>query len=82
MTICAIGVWYLAQINSLATKGYAIRNLEKAIAEQVKAREQLEVTIAKDSSIFALKQRMDALHLVRSDRIEYIKPRQPVAVAP
>ncbi|MBI2484265.1 hypothetical protein HYV71_03720 [Candidatus Uhrbacteria bacterium] len=72
----------MAQINSLATKGYAIRNLEKAIAEQVKAREQLEVTIAKDSSIFALKQRMDALHLVRSDRIEYIKPRQPVAVAP
>lgn len=82
LTIFAIGVWYLAQINSLATKGYTIRNLEKEIAQQVKEQESLTVVIAKESSIAALKQRMNALHLVRSDRIDYIETQQPVAVAP
>ncbi|MBI4250550.1 hypothetical protein HY622_03100 [Candidatus Uhrbacteria bacterium] len=81
LTISAIGVWYLAQINSLATKGYTIKNLEKEIAEQVKERERLEVVIAKESSIAALQQRMNALHLVPSNAIVYLEPQKSVAVA-
>ncbi len=81
LTVFVIGVFYLSQINALATKGYAIKGLEKQISEFQKEHTKLEHQIARDSSLDALKGRIESLHLVRADRIDYIEPEHPVAIA-
>ncbi len=81
LTVLATGVLYLGQINAIATKGYAIKGLEKQIRGIQAENEKLEYQIAQESSLDVLKGRIESLHLVRSDSIEYIKPDHPVAVA-
>lgn len=81
LTVLVLGVWYLAQINILATKGYAMKGLEKQIASLEKEHKKLELQIAKDSSMESLKGHIDRLQLVRSDRIEYLETQHGVAVA-
>ncbi len=81
LTVLVLGVWYLAQINVLATKGYTMKGLEKQIASLEKEHKKLELEIAQASSLEALKGHIDRLQLVRSDRIEYLETNHPVAVA-
>ena len=81
LTVLAMGVFYLSQINALATKGYAIKGLEKQIQELQNEHIKLEHQIAEESSLDSLKGRIESLHLVRAERIDYIKPEHPVAIA-
>ena len=76
MTVLIFSVVYLVQVNSLATKGYAIRELEKKIASNQKENERLQMQIVEAQSLGTLQKRIDALQLVKSDRIDYIKPSQ------
>ncbi|MBI4272924.1 hypothetical protein HY621_03670 [Candidatus Uhrbacteria bacterium] len=81
LTVLAMGVFYLSQINTLATKGYVIKGLEKQIQEFQNEHIKLEHQIAQESSLDALKGRIESLHLVRAERIDYITSEHPVAIA-
>jgi len=79
LTVLVFGVGYLIQINTLATKGYSIRNLERQIAEKKKENDRLQTQIIEAQSLTALQNRIDTLRLVQSHSIEYIESARPVA---
>ena len=64
LTVLVFGVGYLIQINTLATKGYSIRSLEKHITQKQKENERLQVQIIEAQSLTALQNRIDTLRLV------------------
>ena len=79
LTVMVFGVGYLIQINTLATKGYSIRNFEKQIVQKQKEGEKLQAQIIQAQSLTALQNRIDTLRLVASHNVEYIESARPVA---
>lgn len=79
LTVLVFGVGYLIQINTLATKGYSIRSLERQIAQKQKENERLQTKIIEAQSLTVLQNRIDALRLVQSKSVEYIEAARPVA---
>lgn len=82
LTVLFVGVVYLVQVNALATKGYAIKELKGRIAHQKKETEKLQFEIIEARSLHALHAQIDSLRLVRSSgQIEYLHTAaQPVAI--
>lgn len=81
LTLAVFSLVYLIQVNTLATKGYAIRELEVEIATQKKNNELLGLEIIERQSMDALQRKIAELGLVAVDRIDYIAPTAAVASA-
>lgn len=81
LTLAAFFVVYLVQVNTLATKGYAIRELERKIAFQKKDNERVQLEIIEKQSMSALHKRIAELGLVDAGRIEYLSATASVAAA-
>lgn len=81
LTVFAFSLVYLLQVNALATRGYAIKELSHTIAQQKKDNQRIAVDIIQAQSIQNLQKKMDDLKLVRSERIEYIDTTAAVATA-
>ncbi|MBI4252959.1 hypothetical protein HY623_02125 [Candidatus Uhrbacteria bacterium] len=81
LTIAVFSLVYLVQVNTLATKGYAIRELERDIAIQKKEYERLQLDIIERQSMGALQERIAQLGFVPADRIDYLSPTAAVATA-
>ncbi len=79
LTVFLFGILYLIQINSLATKGYGMRSLEKKIIQQKKDNEKLQTRLIEAQALGALQQKIETIGLVRSDTIDYVKDGHPVA---
>lgn len=79
LTVLVFGVGYLIQINTLATKGYSIRSLEKQITQKQKENERLQAQIIEAQSLTTLQNRIDTLRLVKAHNVEYIESTRPVA---
>lgn len=78
--LLTIGATYLVQVNSLATKGYHIRDLEKRITQLEAQAADLQSQTLALQSMEALKQRVALLPMVPVGALEYLKPNQ-VALA-
>jgi len=72
LTILVFGVLYLIQINFLATRGYVMKDLEKRIEVAERENSALQMKILEAQGLGNLQAKIDALGLVRSERIEYI----------
>ncbi|MEK7123027.1 MAG: hypothetical protein AAB855_04195, partial [Patescibacteria group bacterium] len=81
LTLGAFFVVYLVQVNTLATKGYAIRELERNIVTQKKDNERLQLEIIEKQSMSTLHNKITALGLVDAGRIEYLIQTAAVATA-
>ena len=81
LTLGVFFVVYLVQVNTLATKGYAIREFERSIATQKKDNERVQLEIIEKQSMSALQGRIAELGLVDAGRIEYLSPAAAVAAA-
>jgi cell division protein FtsL len=79
LTAAIFSLVYLVQVNAMATKGYAIREIEQSIAQKKKANERIGLDIIQAQSIENLQKKMDELKLVQSQRIDYITSGAPVA---
>ena len=79
LTVLAFSLVYLIQVNTLATKGYAIKELKHSIALQKKENDRIGLDIIEAQSIQNLQKKIDDLKLVRSERIDYIVPGASVA---
>ena len=82
LTVALFAVVYLIQVNALATKGYAIKELEYTIANQKKQNEQIGLEIIEKQSMAVVTGQIAELGFVPSGRIDYITPTASVAVAP
>ncbi|OGY42908.1 MAG: hypothetical protein A2Y67_03495 [Candidatus Buchananbacteria bacterium RBG_13_39_9] len=67
------GIYYLCQINNMATKGYQINELENQTAELKQENKRLQVEITELRSITRLTEKVEELKMVEVSRIEYIK---------
>jgi len=71
--ILAFGILYIGQVNAAATKGYAIRDLERQNEHLRQDRERLDIEIARLRSLDSVTTREQFLGLVKVQRVEYIE---------
>ncbi len=71
LTLAVVSIGYLVTINTLATKGYAIKFLQSQIAVEKKQNQELLLQGIEARSLSNVSERIAALNLVRSDRIDY-----------
>ena len=72
--IFTCGLLYLSQVNSLATKGYKIKDLEEKVSELRDKNKKLELDITQLRSTDRINNSIQQLKMVAVARIEYLKP--------
>jgi len=70
----AIGLCYLVQVNSLATKGYKIKDLEERVADLRTKNKSLELEITELRSTERISREVENLEMVAVARVEYLRP--------
>lgn len=65
---------YLWQINTLSTRGFKIKSLEKQIGSLKTEIQQLELSSASERSAAKINQRVQELKMVKVEKIEYLQP--------
>ena len=78
--IVVMTVGYLVQINSLATKGYKIKELENKITGLKKEQADLELEALSLQSMGTVAEKVQDLGMVMAGEPEYLAP-TPVAMA-
>jgi len=68
------GVFYLWQINSLATKGYKFKELEDRVSELREQNKKLELQITELRSTDRITKEVENLQMVEVARVEYLRP--------
>jgi hypothetical protein len=80
--VAAISVVYLVQSNSIATSGYATKDLETQIEALQKQTLDLQLQVAEAKSLKNLQQNVENLHMVSAGTISYVAHNPSVAEAP
>ena len=83
-TMIGIGVvglliGYLASLNTVVGRGYAVRALEAKLSDTVREGEQLKAALSRLRAPVALKEHASALGLVSIEDASYAKPEAVVA---
>ena len=75
-----LGIFYIWEINSLATLGYQIKDLEQQRYQLRQVNQKLSVETVDASSSATILKRLEAIEMVPVGSISYIKQREGVAV--
>mgnify|MGYP006057487401 CR=1 FL=1 len=73
VAVFVTGLFYLVQINTVATKGFEIQELEKSVKELKLANRQLEVQAVELQSIQAIKDGSEGLDLTSQGEVRYLQ---------
>ncbi|MFA6410223.1 MAG: hypothetical protein WCW26_01450 [Candidatus Buchananbacteria bacterium] len=65
-------VTYLIQVNSLATKGYQIKELERKVGELKQEKADLDLQTLSLQSVGAIKDKVNSLGMVAVNKTEFI----------
>jgi len=74
------GALYLYQVNSIATKGYALKDMENKIQEAEKEVNKLKIKEVELRSMYNIEKATEGLDLVSSSEISYLDIAGPVAM--
>lgn len=74
LTFLLVSILYLVQVNTLATKGYSIKELEKKIANQKKEEKRLQMKSIEAGSLAIVQEKSARLQLIPSSHVEYLTP--------
>ncbi len=69
--VLLLSFWYVAQTNAVSAKGFALRDLEKKLAELQTETRRLDVALAEQQSIRNLEARLQQVNLVPVGQVEY-----------
>jgi cell division protein FtsL len=72
--IIIFSFFYLWQINSLATKGYKVKELEDRVSELRETNKKLELQITELRSSDRITKEVENLQMVQVARVEYLRP--------
>jgi hypothetical protein len=72
MFIAALGVFYIFEVNSNATKGFEIRTLEKRVQELKDSQEKLKIKEAELKSMYNIEERTKNLNMVAPKDVSYL----------
>lgn len=81
LLILTSGFIYILEVNSAATKGYKIKDLEKKIEDIKKENKEMQLSIIELQSIQRINQRVADLSLVAVERVEYAGTGSAMAIA-
>lgn len=70
--VCAAGVFYIFEVNNLATKGYEIRNLENQLNKSQKENETLRIQAAELKSLNKIEEKTKDLNMVAPKDVSYL----------
>jgi cell division protein FtsL len=70
--ICAAGVFYIFEVNDVATQGYKIRELEKRAQELRDNNEKLKIQEAELRSMYNIEEKTKNLNMVAPESISYM----------
>lgn len=70
--ICVLGVFYIFEVNNLATKGYEIRGLEKKIQELKENNEKLRIREAELKSMYNIEQSSKNFNMTAPKDVSYL----------
>lgn len=71
------GLAYFWQINSLSTRGFKIKELEKDIQQLKSDNQKLELEVTNEQSMFNLDEQIKSLNMVELTQVEYLRPTGP-----
>lgn len=71
--IIFISLTYLAKVNSIAIKGFKIKELEKKISQLKNENKKLEMKIIQLESTGEVEEVIDKFNLVKTTEIEYLR---------
>jgi len=74
------GVFYLYQVNSMATKGIEIKKAENKITELKQQGEELQIREVEQRSMYNIEKEVKNLDLVNTAEISYLEVSGPVAM--
>lgn len=80
LILLTCGIFYLYEINSLATKGYEIKEAENKIRELAQYSRQLKIREVELKSMYAIEKSMKDFNLVNPSNVSYIEIDGPVAM--
>jgi len=78
--ICLAGVLYLAEINSMAIKGFAIKDLEEQQNTLKESIRRMEFQVAEMQSTAKIQERIAGLNMVGVAKVDYATGASAVAV--
>jgi len=70
--ICAAGVFYIFEVNNVATQGYTIRDLEKQAQELRDNNEKLKIREAELRSMYNIEQNSKDLNMTAPKDVSYM----------
>ncbi|MFA5926514.1 MAG: septum formation initiator family protein [Parcubacteria group bacterium] len=70
--ICLLGVFYIFEVNNMATKGYDIKKLESQIGDLKKENENLQIRSAELKSMYNIEEKTKELNMVAPKDISYL----------
>jgi hypothetical protein len=70
--ICAAGVFYIFQVNNIATQGYKIQALEKQAQELRDSNEKLKIREAELRSMYNIEERTKGLNMTTPKDVSYL----------
>jgi cell division protein FtsL len=70
--VCASGIFYIFEVNNLATKGYEIRELENRLKDVQKANETLRIQAAELKSMYKIEEKTKELNMVAPKDVSYL----------
>ena len=73
------GLFYIYSVNQTAIKGVAIRDAEKAVADQQKNNESLKIKEAELESLYSIEDSSKQLNMVDATNVKYIDATSTVA---
>lgn len=80
IAIILSGVFYLYQVNDLATKGYEMKEAENRIARLKEANEKNKIQELEFRSMYNIEKATESLNLVSSNNVSYLEIDGPVAM--
>jgi len=80
LSIVVSSAFYLFQVNDLAVKGYAIRELENKISELEKANKQMQIREMELRSMYVIEKSAKEFNLVSPVNVSYLETKSTVAI--
>ena len=75
-----LGVFYLYQVNDLATKGYEIKEIEKQIASLSQINKSQRIKEVELKSMYNIEKTAENLNLISTQEITYFNLNGPIAM--
>jgi cell division protein FtsL len=70
--VCLLGVFYIFEVNNMATKGYEIKSLENQINDLKKDNEKLKIQSAELKSMYNIEEKTKDLNMVVPKDTSYL----------